>query len=139
MIIQDGETKCPICGAELRSNGNRRGHKQYYCTGVVTHYHRSGTRQETKDMSQSNGGISEQDFRRQFDNRYILREAVKELKKGQLLDQRKFIQNLKLVGPYKDILDEVDFESFRGKINSDKIFWSHPETIAKLKSESLLR
>ena len=84
-------------------------------------------------------GITEQDFRRQFDNRYILREAVKELKKGQLIDQRKFVQSLKLVGTYKDILEEADFELFRGKISSDKIFWSHPETIEKLKAESLLR
>ena len=84
-------------------------------------------------------GITEQDFRRQFDNRYILREAVKELNKGQLIDQRKFVQSLKLIGPFKDILEEADFEPYRGKINSDKIFWSHPETIEKLKAESLLR
>ena len=141
-IIVNGETKCPICGAELRSNGNRRGRKQFYCTGPVKHYHRSGTLNElTKDknMTQTNEGISEQDFRKQFDNRFILREAVKELKKGQLVDQRKFIQSLKLVGPYKDILEEADFEPFRGKISADKVFWSHPDTIEKLKAESLLK
>ena len=139
--VDDVNSKCPDCGADLRGNGNRYGRKQYYCKGEKTHYHRSGTRE---DISQSektmiNEGITEQDFRKQFDNRYILSEAVKDLKKGQLIDQRKFIQSLKLIGTYKDILEEVDFELFRGKISSDKIFWSHPETISKLKSESLLR
>ena len=139
--IVDINSKCPDCGAELRNNGNRHGRKQYYCVGEKIHYHRSGTREEVAKYSKNmtSEGITEQDFRRQFDNRYILREAVKELKKGQLIDQRKFIQNLKLVGQYKDILEEADFEPFRGKISSDKIFWSHPDTIEKLKAESLLR
>jgi len=139
--VVDINSKCPDCGADLRSNGNRYGRKQYYCKGPITHYHRSGTREEISQpkKTMTNEGISENDFRKQFDNRYILREAVKGLKKGQLIDQRKFIQSLKLVGTYKDILEEADFESFRGKISSDKIFWSHPETITKLKDESLLR
>lgn len=140
-VIVDINSKCPDCGADLRSNGTRNGRKQFYCIGKKTHYHRSGTREETlqpkKNMTSE--GISENDFRKQFDNRYILREAIKELKRGQLIDQRKFIQSLKLVGTYKDILEEVDFEPFRGKISSDKIFWSHPDTIEKLKAESLLR
>jgi len=136
-IVVDIDSKCPDCGAELRSNGHRYGRHQYYCTGRKTHYHRSKTKEIPKNMTGE--GITEQDFRRQFDNRYILREAVKELKKGQLIDQRKFVQSLKLVGTYKDILEEADFELFRGKISSDKIFWSHPETISKLKAESLLR
>ena len=139
--VVDINSKCPDCGADLRGNGNRYGRKQYYCKGSVTHYHRSGTIEEAAKhlKTMTSEGITEQDFRRQFDNRYILREAVKELKKGQLIDQRKFIQNLKLIGTYKDILEEADFEPFRGKISSDKIFWSHPETITKLKEESLLR
>ena len=137
--VVDINSKCPDCGADLRSNGNRYGRKQFYCIGKITHYHRSGTREEISKNNMTSEGITEQDFRRQFDNRYILREAVKELKKGQLVDQRKFIQNLKLIGTYKDILEEADFEPFRGKISSDKIFWSHPDTIEKLKAESLLR
>ena len=137
--VVDITSKCPDCGADLRSNGNRYGKKQFYCAGKIKHYHRSGTREEISKNNMTSEGITEQDFRRQFDNRYILREAVKELKKGQLVDQRKFIQNLKLIGTYKDILEEADFEPFRGKISSDKIFWSHPDTITKLKEESLLR
>lgn len=139
--VVDINSKCPDCGADLRSNGNRYGRKQYYCTGKRTHYHRSGTREEITQSKKNmtSEGITENDFRKQFDNRYILREAVKGLKKGQLIDQRKFIQSLKLVGTYKDILEEADFEPFRGKISSDKIFWSHPETILKLKDESLLK
>jgi hypothetical protein len=142
-IIAKEETTCPDCGAELRSNGHRNGRQQFYCKGDTAHYHRSLLNGETpkptpKPMLTS-AGISEQEFRRQYDNRFILREAVKKLKEGTLLEQRKFVQGLRLQGTYKDILEEEDFEPFRGKISADKVFWSHPNTIAKLKEESLLR
>jgi len=42
-VVVDIDSKCPDCGADLRSNGNRYGRKQFYCIGRKTHYHRSGT------------------------------------------------------------------------------------------------
>ena len=83
-------------------------------------------------------GISLVDFRSKHDPKFILIQKVGDLKKGVLVLESKFIEYCKMQGlKYRDIIDGDNFSIYRGKA-SGKMYWSHPETIAALKEETLL-
>jgi hypothetical protein len=84
-------------------------------------------------MESQNEGMSIDEFKKKFDNRTKLREAVQMLERGRLLREKEFINKIKLIGGYKDLVEDIEFEPFRGKVNNENVFWSHPDTIKDMK------
>ena len=85
--------------------------------------------------------MSIQDFREKYDVTVIIRKGVSRLKKGELLTMSEFVQDLQLPGGtgYKDKLMSSEFEPYRGQVTSSDIRWGHPDDIATLKQDRLLR
>ena len=137
MIVPTGDTKCPDCGADLKSNGNRYGRKQYYCKGKKTHYHRSEEKIQTQPKKmEAKKSLSVEAFREQFDNHYKIQQGVKKLNVGELILHRDFKETLELQGsPSSEIFDAEEFDPYRGKAPGGKVFWSHPDTIQSLKDD----
>lgn len=126
--------KCPKCGADSVSNGNRRGIKQYYCKGPRKHYFRQG--QSNPKKMEVTKSLSVEAFREQFDNHYKIQQAVKKLIAGELILHKNFKESLILKGtPGADIFDAEEFEVYQGKAAGGKVFWSHPSTIKALKDD----
>ena len=86
------------------------------------------------------GGISEEQLRMKLDNRYILKKACEELTSGTFYKNSEFVlkAGIKAGTAYRDLIEHPDFEKYRGK-NSGEVYWSHPESILKLKQEGILR
>ena len=117
-------------------NGERR--QKYKCSkcGYET---KNIEETEIKEPGQKIAGITEEQFRAKFDLNFIVGKKCKELQKGIYLSMSEFI---KLCGitpgsGYRQVLEHPDFDSYRGRIRGE-VYWSHPESIAKMKSEGIL-
>jgi hypothetical protein len=117
-------------------NGERR--QKYKCSkcGYET---KQGETIETIVSEQKIAGITEEQFRAKFDLNFIVGKKCKELQKGIYLSMSEFI---KLCGitpgsGYRQVLEHPDFDSYRGRIRGE-IYWSHPESITKMKTEGIL-
>jgi len=86
-------------------------------------------------------GMSIQEFREKHDVMIIIRKGVRALKKGELLTTAEFVHDLKLPGGtgYRDKLMLDEFEVYRGQVNANDIRWGHPDDIAELKEDRLLK
>lgn len=84
-------------------------------------------------------GLSEADLRKKHDVRYITSKAVEALQKGVYLIDADFIKvsNLRSQSGYRQVLDASEFDIYRGKA-SGITYWSHPESIRKMKIEGIL-
>ena len=85
-------------------------------------------------------GISESELRKKHDTKYIIGQEVAKLEKGIYLMDADFINRCSLrsqIG-YRQFLDDADFAKYKGKAGGI-IYWSHPDSIAKMKSEGILR
>ena len=117
-------------------NGER---KQKYKCSKCGYETKQGEIIETIVSEQKIAGITEEQFRAKFDLNFIVSKKCKELQKGIYLSMSEFI---KLCGitpgsGYRQVLEHPDFDNYRGKIRGD-IYWSHPESITKMKTEGIL-
>lgn len=117
-------------------NGERR--QKYKCSkcGYET---KNIEETEIKEPAEKIAGITEEQFRAKFDLNFIVGKKCKELQKGIYLSMSEFI---KLCGitpgsGYRQVLEHPDFDSYRGRIRGE-IYWSHPESITKMKTEGIL-
>lgn len=88
----------------------------------------------------SNGiGISEAELRQRHDIKFIIEKTAKELKKEMYVMEADFIKrcNLRTQSGYRQIIDSQEFSKYRGKA-SGIIYWSHPESMAKMIDEGIL-
>jgi len=118
-------------------NGERK--QKYKCSkcGYETKLGEEST--EIKETEQKIAGITEEQFRAKFDLNFIVGKKCKELQKGIYLSMGEFI---KLCGitpgsGYRQVLEHPDFDNYRGKIKGN-IYWSHPDSISKMKTEGIL-
>jgi hypothetical protein len=84
-------------------------------------------------------GISEETLRAKYDIAFIVKKNVKELQEGVYLTEPEFIKlcNLRGIPGYRAIIDDLDFSAYKGKAGGN-IYWSHPKSIQKMKSEGVL-
>lgn len=84
-------------------------------------------------------GISEEELRRKHDNRFIISEQVKKLNRDNFLTTPEFIQlcRVRTNNGYKQLLEHPEFEQYQGRAGG-VTYWSHPESIDKLKKEGVL-
>lgn len=86
-------------------------------------------------------GMSVRDFRKKHDAIEIIREGVKKLRRDDLITQAQFVADLKFPGgvSYRDKLMLEEFEPYRGMVNANDVRWGHPDDIADLKADGLLK
>ncbi len=148
--------KCPYCGSDQTvKNGKYHDKKtgeikqEIHCKACGRYPRISivpqdkpatpSKNQSTKKFIQPSAGISEIEFREKHDNRYILTKKAAALLRGQLVPEPQFIEmcHVRQNAGYKGIVVHPDFEKYRGRAGGTW-YWSHPETIKKLKNEGLM-
>jgi hypothetical protein len=140
---------CPQCGKPAQKNGfGKTGRQVWTCRRVGCGYgnittgnkHNVSKIKEQKNNGEStNFGLNEQQLRAKHDMSFIVKQAVAQLKKGVFLTDAEFIQKagLRATAGYRNVLDHPDFGKYRAKAGGT-IYWSHPESIEKMKHEGVL-
>jgi len=84
-------------------------------------------------------GLSESEIRAKHDTKFILSQVVKKLERGLYITDADFIKqcDIKSHVGYRQMLDDPDFKKYKGKAGGI-IYWSHPESIEKMKNEGIL-
>ena len=85
-------------------------------------------------------GISEAQLRQKHDTKFIIQQAANSLKEGTFITETDFIKqcNVQSHQGFRQFLNDEDFNLYRGRA-SGTTYWSHPKSIAKMKSEGILR
>jgi len=133
---------CSKCGSELSKNGTgiRAGEKvqKWRCKNCGYQPTIRLTEKIDKPVEKTTG-MTEDQFRGRFDLRFIIEGKCKELRRGVYLSMSEFVKFCGItpgVG-YREIMLHPDYESYRGKVKGE-IYWSHPESILKMKGEGIL-
>jgi len=135
---------CKRCGNKMSKNGTflKDGErKQKYRCGKC-HYE---TKQKDEVINTESAevpkvsGITEEQFRAKFDLNFIVGKKCKELQRGVFLSMSEFIRYCGITpgNGYRQVLEHPDFDTYRGRVRGD-IYWSHPESITKMKTEGIL-
>lgn len=133
---------CPKCGNNAAKNGkSATGKQKYHCRHCNHHF-------ELKDgdtsileieLGPTGVGISEAQLRAKHDLRFIVESKCGELKKGVFMTQSEFVQFCK-INPgagYRGVIEHPEYEKYHGRAGGT-VYWSHPESIKKLKDEGVL-
>jgi transposase-like protein len=94
---------------------------------------------EVKQPANTKMGITEAELRKKHDASYIILTAAENLKEGVYLTDYEFLQLCKLNANagYRRITDQDQFDKYRGRAQKI-IYWSHPKSIEKMKSQGVL-
>jgi len=93
------------------------------------------TQRELEDMSGDGIGISEDELRKKHDVKYIIRQAAMKLKKDKYVMDNDFIKkcNLGMQTGYRQSMEDAEFTKYKGRAGRIT-YWSHPESIQKMKT-----
>ena len=128
---------CPKCNAEAHKNGIDRGRnkQKYRCPECGYHFREQAAPSNNKTM-----GISLNDFKKQNDPWTQVRDAVAKLERGTLYKRQEFVKIFGIRAPgIREIISDPEFDKYRGNTNAETQYLGHPEDIAQLKNEMLLR
>lgn len=134
---------CPKCGNPMNKNGTGRNGKQKYICRKC--HHNAEVPKEDAPLLQiepepsKSLGLSEEQLRAKHDVRFIVASKLKELKQGTYLTRSEFIQfcGIRPGQGYNDVLEHPNYDSYHGKAGG-VVYFSHPDSIRKLKSEGVL-
>jgi len=135
--------KCPKCGGEVNKNGYEKssGRQRYKCKScgheTVNPLTNPDVVQTTKTM-----GINEAELRKQHDLNYIISTTLASLKEGVYYKKAEITNLCKLkpgVPGFSDTLMDTKYEKYRGRASGSLTYWSHPDSIQKLKDEGILQ
>ena len=138
--------KCPKCGNEMAKNGKKDGKQKYLCSKCGcnriegTEARLPENYSAPKDEASAPVGLSEAALRQKHDTKFILTSAAAELKEGRYLTQSEFIlqAGVRMGAGYRDVIEHPEFDKYKGRAGG-QVYWSHPVSISKLKSEGVLR
>ena len=90
-----------------------------------------------KPPANQTGPLSEAEIRQTYDIRVVVQQALSGLKEGEFWPEQDFLRTKGLISKpgYRPILDAA--KNYRGKAQG-KVFYSHPNSIQKLKNEGVL-
>lgn len=133
---------CPKCGKPANKNGSsRNGGQKYICRECKYNFERPKGEEliEIAEPVEQAVGLTEAQLRAKYDIRFIVATKCKELKQGVYLTRSEFVKfcGIRPGQGYTDVINHPDYDMFRGKAGGD-IFYSHPDSIKKLKSEGVL-
>jgi len=94
---------------------------------------------ETPALNSKFKGLSESEIRSKHDTKFILSQVVKKLDKGLYITDADFIKqcDIKSHVGYRQMLDDPDFKKYKGRAGGIT-YWSHPDSIEKMKNEGIL-
>ena len=131
---------CPKCNSIAAKNGTTKDGKQKYrCKNCKNNFEVRKGEEPILEIETSGIGISEAQLRAKHDLKFIVKCKCGELQHGVFMTQSEFIQFCK-INPgtgYRGVIEHPDYERFHGRA-SGTIYWSHPESIRKLKDEGVL-
>ncbi len=133
---------CPKCGKPANKNGSTKsGQQKYICRHCNHNFERPKGDEliEIAEPIEQAIGLTEAQLRAKYDVRFIVATKCKELKPGVYLTKSEFI-NFCGIRPgqgYTDVISHPDYDAFRGKV-SGQVYYSHPDSIRKLKTEGVL-
>ena len=133
---------CPKCGTPAGKNGKTEtGKQKYRCRKCKHNFERpkEGELVELAEAHEKAVGLTEAQLRSMYDIRFIVATKCKELKIGVFLSRAEFVQfcGIRPGQGYTDVINHPDYDAFRGKV-AGQVYYSHPDSIRKLKSEGLL-
>lgn len=148
---------CKECGRSVfRKNGTRTRavdgvvYQKVVCKNCGTHDEypktpgshlvKSVTNQPVKSVTlgKSTMKLSEADLRAKHDNHFKVTKAAQALEKGTYIENRDFIASLGLSGSsHTRWTGNTAFDKYRGKAGGIT-YWSHPESIQKMRDDGVL-
>ena len=138
--------KCPSCGSqEISKNGSKKGIQRYICRSCgkyfSEHINVVGNKKfVTKLKTKKMGGISVEQFRKEYDVVFILSQVPEKFEDGLLYEKSDVIKIAGLTPNFKGItmaLDSAEWKQYKGRVNQ-KDWYAKPELIKKLKEEGIL-
>lgn len=133
---------CPRCGNSMYKNGTRRqGHiriQKYHCNSCG-HYREEKKDKESFAFKPLQMGITTEQLRAKHDANYIIMQATKKLEKDVFLTESEFIKisGIRMGSGYRQALDNPDLGKYKGRVQG-VIYYSHPDSINKMKEEGIL-
>lgn len=134
---------CPYCksknivknGSEKRSDGSRqqvlkcKDCKKSFRPGAVS----------VPEVTIQKVGLTEQELRKKYDLNYKVDAGVNNLQPGVFLTDFEFVKNCGIMynGGYRIILDSGKYDKYKGRAQKT-VYWSHPDSIKKMKDEGVL-
>jgi DNA-directed RNA polymerase subunit M/transcription elongation factor TFIIS len=132
---------CPKCGTPMNKNGHDRDGSQKWVCRKCKYYPKGDPKlkEEQKEPEGKTLGLTEDQFRSKYDLRFIVASKCKELKRGIYLSMYEFVKFCGITpgSGYRDLMLGPDYEPYRGKVRGE-IYWSHPDSIKKMKDEGNL-
>lgn len=133
---------CPKCGTPAGKNGKTEtGKQKYRCHNCKYNFEVpiDGMIELSGNPEQQAVGLTEAQLRAKYDIRFIVATKCKELKSGVFLTRAEFVKfcGIRPGQGYTDVINHPDYDAYRGKAGGD-VFYSHPDSIRKLKSEGVL-
>ena len=136
--------KCPYCYSELIKTAGTR---KRIGGGITQRFHckscKKGFSETTAivNTNQNTNSMTEEELRSKYDNKFILRKAVSNLERGIYVPENEFINKcgVKISAGYKLIVESDEFSKFRGLAPGGVAYWSHPDSIQKMKTEGILK
>lgn len=130
----------------VKNGSSRTGKQKWICRKC--HHNTETPREETKPLQAEQQpvipeekavGLNEQQLRSRYDLRYITSCKCKELRPGVYLSMQEFIKvcGIQPGMGYRDVLMHPEYEPYRGRVKGE-IYWSHPDSISKMKDEGIL-
>jgi hypothetical protein len=131
---------CPKCNSIAAKNGTTKDGKQKYrCNNCKHNFEVRKGEEPILEIETTGIGISETQLRAKHDLRYIVESKCAGLKKGVFMTQAEFVQFCK-INPgagYRGVIEHPEYDKYHGKAGGVN-YWSHPDSIKKLKDEGVL-
>lgn len=131
---------CPKCKGNSHKNGFENGVQKYHCNKCGYNFNDNTVVKE--EAAAPKVGMNLKEFTQKYDKEYILNttltKVMKSLKKDVVYERQDIIVMLALGNSYPGLNNALEsYTEQYGKANS-KVFFSHPDTIAFLKSKAKL-
>ena len=130
---------CPKCGKPMSKIGHDRSGAQKWRCRSCKYYPTDANPEQGEPVHEKAIGLTEAQLRSMYDIRFIVATKCKELKQGVFLSRAEFVQfcGIRPGQGYTDVINHPDYDAFRGKV-AGQVYYSHPDSIRKLKSEGVL-
>ena len=84
-------------------------------------------------------GLTTEELLLKHSPEHKIMHAAKELPRGAYRPETEFIHAIGVTGGYRHIVERQEFSIYRGKAPGSVYYWSHPESIAAMKADGVLR
>ena len=123
----------------MSKNGHDRDGAQKWVCRHCKYYPTGASPVQGEPVHEKAVGLTEAQLRSMYDIRFIVATKCKELKAGVFLSRAEFVQfcGIRPGQGYTDVINHPDYDAFRGKV-AGQVYYSHPDSIRKLKSEGVL-